>query len=56
VKEALQRETVAYDNERLTANLVCHNLRVPQPLGMSSLVACITLISDHMRELERGAL
>jgi hypothetical protein len=48
VKEALQRETVAYDNERLTANLVYHNLRVPQLLGMSSLVSCITLISDRV--------
>jgi hypothetical protein len=29
VKEALQREDVAYDNECLTANLVCHDLGVP---------------------------
>jgi hypothetical protein len=48
VKEAVQRETVAYDNERLTANLVCHNLKVPQSLGMSSLAARITLILDRV--------
>jgi hypothetical protein len=29
VKEALQRETMAYDNERLATNLVCHDLGVP---------------------------
>jgi hypothetical protein len=46
VKEALQRETVAYNNERLTTNLVCHNLGVPQPSEMSSLAAHITLVSD----------
>jgi hypothetical protein len=54
--EGLQRETVAYDNERLTANRVCHDLGVPQPLEMSSLAARITLVSDHVRELERGTL
>jgi hypothetical protein len=48
VKEALQRETVAYDNERLATNLVCHDLRVPQPPEMSSLVAHITLVLDCM--------
>jgi hypothetical protein len=49
VKEALQKETVAYDNERLAANLVCHDLGVPQPLDMSTLAARITLISDLVR-------
>jgi hypothetical protein len=44
-----------YDNERLTANLVCHDLGVPQPPEMSSLTACITRLSNHVRELERGA-
>jgi hypothetical protein len=56
VKEALQREVMAHDNERLTANLVCHDLGVPQPPEMSSLAAHITLISDHVRELERRTL
>jgi hypothetical protein len=56
VKETLQRETVAYDNEHLATNLVCHDLGVPQPSEMSSLAARITLISDHVQELERGAL
>jgi hypothetical protein len=56
VKEALQRETMAYDNECLVANLVYHNLGVPQPPDVSSLVAHITLVSDHVRGLERGAL
>jgi hypothetical protein len=46
---------VAHHNEHLTADLVCHDLRVPQPLKMSSLVARITLISDRVRELERRA-
>jgi hypothetical protein len=55
VKEALQRETVAYD-ERLATNLVCHDLGVPQPPKVSSLVAHITLILDHMQELERGTV
>jgi hypothetical protein len=55
VKEALQREAMAYDNECLAANLVSHDLRVPQPLEMSSLVARITLISNHVWDLERGA-
>jgi hypothetical protein len=54
-KEALQREAVAYDNERLAANLVCHDLGVPRPLEMSLLAVRITLISDRMRELERDA-
>jgi type III secretion system FlhB-like substrate exporter len=53
--EALQREVVAHDNERLAANLVCHDLGVPQPPEMSSLVARITLILDRVRELERSA-
>jgi hypothetical protein len=55
VKEALQREIVAYDNERLSANLVCHDLMVPQPPKLSSLPARITLISNHVREHERSA-
>jgi hypothetical protein len=55
VKEALQKETVAYDNECLTANLACHEFKVPQLSEMSSLAARITLISDHVRELERSA-
>jgi hypothetical protein len=54
-KEALQWEVVVYDNERLAANLVCDDLGVPQPPEMSSLAARITLISDLVRELERGA-
>jgi hypothetical protein len=48
VKEALQMETVAYDNECLATNRVCHDLRVPQPLEMSSLAAHITLVNDHV--------
>jgi hypothetical protein len=56
VKEALQKEFVACGNERLAANLVCHDLGMPQPLEMSSLADRITLISDNVRELERGAL
>jgi hypothetical protein len=55
VKETLQRVVVAHNNERLTANLVCHDLGAPQPSEVSSLAACITLISDRMWELERGA-
>jgi hypothetical protein len=47
---------MAHDNECLAANLVCHDLGVPQPPEMSSLVARITLISDHVWDLERGAL
>jgi hypothetical protein len=47
---------MAHDNERLATNLVYHDLGVPQPLEMSSLAACITLISDHVQELERSAL
>jgi hypothetical protein len=54
-KDTLQREVVAHDNERLTANLVYYDLGVPQPPKMSSLVARITLISDHVQELERHA-
>jgi hypothetical protein len=46
---------MAYDNERLTANLVCHDLGVPHPPKMSLLAARITLVSDRVRELERGA-
>jgi hypothetical protein len=46
---------MAYDNERLTANLVCHDLRVPQSSEMNLHVARITLDSDCIRELERGA-
>jgi hypothetical protein len=46
---------MAHDNERSTTNLVCHDLRVPQPPEMSLLAAYITLNSDRMRELERGA-
>jgi hypothetical protein len=48
VKEALQRETMAYDNEHLTTNLVCHDLGVPQPPEMSSLEAGITFVLDHV--------
>jgi type III secretion system FlhB-like substrate exporter len=49
VKEALQREVVAQDNEWLAANLVYHDLGVPEPPEMSSLVVRITLILDHVR-------
>jgi uncharacterized protein YoaH (UPF0181 family) len=48
VKEALQREVMAHDNKCLTTNLVYHDLGVPQPQEMSSLAACITLISNHV--------
>jgi hypothetical protein len=40
---------VAHDNEWLAANLVCHDLGVPEPPEMSSLAARITLILDHVR-------
>jgi hypothetical protein len=56
VKETLQKETVAYDNKHIAANLVYHDLGVPQPPEMISLAARITLISDRVQELERGAL
>jgi hypothetical protein len=46
---------MAHDSERLTTNLVYHDLGVPQPLKMSSLTARITLISDRVQELERHA-
>jgi hypothetical protein len=48
VKETLQREVVTHDNECLTTSLVYHDLGVPQPPKMSSLVARITLILDNM--------
>jgi hypothetical protein len=46
---------MVYDNECLATNLVCHNLGVSQPPKMSSFVACVTLISNHVRELKRNA-
>lgn len=54
-KAALQTKSVNHSNLQLAIGLVCNDLQVEQPEGMSSQVAHAIQITEQVRALERDA-